>query len=99
MNSRQKAKKYKKLYESLLNQPVKFNVVTPKIDTLRHEQFIDEEVLARPEHIKYIHRHIRERIAEDIASDLNNYINFSTKYQPDLHGYRVRGEIKVVAIL
>ena len=78
-----------------MNQPVKFNVVTPKVDTLSSERFIDffdEGVLAIPEHIKYI----RETIVEDIASELNNYIDFSTTYQPDLHGYRIYGEIKLV---
>ena len=99
MNARQKAKKYKKLYENLLNQPVKFNVVTPKVDTLRYEQFFDEDLLAQPEHIKYIRRGMRARIAEELVSELNSYINISSKYQPDLHGYQVCGEIKVVNIL
>lgn len=35
MNARQKAKKYKRMYEELLNSPVKFKVEEHKIDTLR----------------------------------------------------------------
>ncbi len=99
MNARQKAKMYKRMLDKLLNQPVKFNVVTPKVDTLRYEQFFDEDLLAQPEHIKYIRRGMRAKIAEELVSELNNYINFSTEYQPDLHRYRVCGEIKVVDIL
>ena len=96
MNARQKAKMYKQKYEELLNQPVKVNVVTPKIDTLRYEQYFDEGLLAQAEHIKYIRRGFRNKIAEELVSELNNYIKFYMEYQPRLSRYRLTGEVKVV---
>lgn len=35
MNARQKAKKYKRMYEELLNKPVKFKKEQRKIDTVK----------------------------------------------------------------
>lgn len=46
MNARQKAKKYKRLYEDLMKRPIEFCVEPHKIDTLRVERVYPEELIA-----------------------------------------------------
>ncbi len=45
MNARQKAKKYKRMYEELINSPIRLKSEQHKIDTLRFERFYPEELV------------------------------------------------------
>lgn len=98
MNARQKAKKYKRMYEALLNQPVEFKVEQYKIDTLRFEKFYPEEL------VKENSNALREIVINDIAQGLaqglidrfDNYIDYFTEYCPYVMKYHFCGDIKVV---
>lgn len=96
MNARQKAKKYKKLYENLLNQPVKFNVVTPKVDTLKFEQFYTKEFLDRCS-VDFLTERLNNTMAENLAKSLSRYVRYTVEYGPD--GNHVTGEIRIVPVV
>lgn len=99
MNARQKAKKYKYLYEKLLNQPIKFKMEQHKIDTLRFERFYPEELIAK-ENSNALQEIILNDIAQGLAQELidhfDNYINYFTEDCSYINEYRFCGEIKVV---
>lgn len=102
MNARQKAKKYKKMYEDFLKckksliQPVKYEVNQCKIDTLRCERFYPEALIAQ-EDSNSLRKVIIKDIAQTLANSLDKYINYYTEFCPHKNEYRFRGEIKVVA--
>jgi hypothetical protein len=95
MNARQKAKKYKKLYESLLNQPVKFNVVTPKVDTLRFDRFYPKEFLDRFD-TETLYKNFKINVAQHLEPILDDYIKYDMYYGPD--GNRLIGYMKIVPV-
>lgn len=97
MNARQKAKKYKRMYEALLNQPVGFKVEqhTHKIDTLRFERFYPEALFIKG-NSSYLREDIVRGIAHGLTSSLDKYIDYNTEFCPHINKYRVYGEIKVV---
>lgn len=74
MNARQKAKKYKRLYETLLKEPVKVNTVyITEPNMLKFEgeaRYPYEEHWAEElgdEYIRTVKESVRRRVAEDIA--------------------------------
>ena len=96
MNARQKAKKYKRMYEALLKSPVKFKVEQHKIDTLRFERFYPEPLIAQKNS-----SYLQEIMAKDIAkgiieSGLGEYIDYHIEFCPHINMYRFCGEIKIV---
>ena len=95
MNARQKAKKYKRMYEELLHQPVRFNVEQHKIDTLRFERFYPAELIMHEDN-SYLHEVVVKDIAQNLASSLDKYIDYYTEFCPRINKYRFYGEIKVV---
>lgn len=95
MNARQKAKKYKRMYEAFLKSPVRFKVEEHKIDTLRFERFYSEELIAQ-ENSSYLREVMVKDIAEGLASSLDKYIDYKTEFCPHINKYRFYGEIKVV---
>jgi len=99
MNARQKAKKYKRMYEALLKSSVKFKVDEHKIDTFRCERFYPEALVlsAKKESADYLRQIIVKDIAEGLANNLDKYIDYHTEFCPHLNKYRFSGEIKIVA--
>ena len=95
MNARQKAKKYKRMYEALLNQPVKIKVEQHKIDTLRFERFYPAAVIAQADNIHWREAIVRD-LAQDLVSSLNKYVDYHTEFCSHINKYRFYGEIKVV---
>lgn len=95
MNARQKAKKYKRMYEALLNQPVKFNVEQHKIDTLRFERFYSESLVANA-NSNYFREVIVKDIAQSLVSSLDKYLDYFTEFCPHTNQYRFCGEVKIV---
>ena len=95
MNARQKAKKYKRMYEALLNQSVPFKVEQHKIDTLRVERFYPKALIIQ-ENSNYLREVIVKDIAQDLASNLDKYMDYKTEFCPRINKYRFHGEIKVV---
>lgn len=95
MNARQKAKKYKRMYEQLLNQPVKFKVEQHKIDTLKFERFYPKELVIPLMNSRYLQEMIMKDIVQDLR--LDKYIDYYTEFCSYMNKYRVYGEIKVIA--
>lgn len=95
MNTRQKAKKYKRMYEALLKSPVRFKVEQHKIDTLSFERFYPEALIAQVGS-DYLREVMAKDIAESLASSLDKYIDYNTEFCPHINKYRIYGEIKVV---
>ena len=95
MNARQKAKKYKRMYEELLNQPVEYKVKIHKIDTLRFERLYPTKLVMQDGSSYFRHCVVKD-IAYGIAKSLDKYINYHTEFCPHMNMYRFVGEIKVV---
>lgn len=95
MNARQKAKKYKRLYEELLKQPVRFNVEQYKIDTVRFERLYPEALIAQG-NSSYLREVVVKDIAQHLANSLDKYIDYHAEFCPHVNKYRFYGEIKVV---
>lgn len=96
MNARQKAKKYKHMYEALLKQqPVRFKVEQHKIDTLKCERLYPEALITQ-ENSSQVRGIIVRDIAQSIVSNLDKYIEYHTEFCPHINKYRFYGEIDVV---
>lgn len=95
MNARQKAKRYKRMYEELVNKPVKITVEQHKIDRLRFERRYPRELVMQNYNGYFQHCIIKE-IVYSLAEDLDKYIDYRTEFDPVTNMYRFVGEIKVV---
>ena len=98
MNARQKAKKYKRLYEELSKQLLPVIFKEPyQIDTLRFEKCYPDELLRNsPERSIFASAYILKDITQGLAEGLNKYIVYRTDYDPTTNTDRVCGELKVV---
>lgn len=99
MNARQKAKKYKRMYEAILNQHIEPKIEQHKIDTLRFEKFYPEKLIAK-ENSNALQEitinDITQGLAQALVDRFDNYIDYFTEYCPYINEYRFCGEIKVV---
>lgn len=95
MNARQKAKKYKRINEALLNRPVKLKVEQYKIDTLGFERFFysEDPILQNGDYLQEV---ITNDIAQGIANNLYKYIDCNIEFCPHINMYRFYGKIKVL---
>lgn len=96
MNARQKAKKYKRMYEGLLKQHVEFKVEQYKIDTVRFERRYPT-ALVMQDNTDYFRHCVVKDIAHSLAEHLDKYIDYRTEFCPHANMYRMRGEIKIVS--
>ena len=76
MNARQKAKKYKRMYEELIKQPLRFEVKKYKIDTLKFERFYPTPVITQENSSYYA-----EVVTKDIARDIRRIKNGKTRFR------------------
>ena len=97
MNARQKAKKYKRMYEELLNKHIEVKMEQHKIDTLRFDRFYPEPLIANA-NSSYLREVIVKDIAQDLVSKLDKYIDYRTEFCPDINKYHFYGKIDVVNI-
>ena len=95
LNARQKAKKYKRINEALLTQPVKFKVEQHKIDTLGFECFFHPKDPIM-QNDNYLQEVISENIAQGIANNLYKYIDYNIEFCPHINMYRLYGKIKIL---
>lgn len=95
MNARQKAKKYKRMYEELVNKPVKFKVEQHKIDTLRFVRRYPTELVMQNNSSYFRHCVVKD-IAHSLAERLDKYMKYHTEFCPHTNDYCFMGEIKVV---
>lgn len=96
MNARQKAKKYKRMYEALLKKPIEFKVEHHKIDTVRFERFYPYFESSILEDEDYLRNVIANDIADCLMDDKDKYIEFHIEFCPHINRYRLCMEIKVV---
>lgn len=94
MNARQKAKYYKRKYESLLKEPVRYKVETHPIDTLRFERYYPKALVMQGD--DYIIDVLKRDLANGLVDKLNNYMDYKTEFCPHLNQYRFVGEFQVV---
>lgn len=95
MNARQKAKRYKRMYEELVNKPVEITVKQCKIDRLRFKRHYPKELFMQ-ENNEYFQHCVVKDIAYSLAESLDKYIEYHTEFRPDTNDYCFVGEIKVV---
>lgn len=89
MNARQKAKRFKRLYEALLKQKMPIVFEEPHhIDTLRYVKSYPEELVTS--------RYIKTDIAQGLLEGLYKYIVYSMDYDATINMWRVCGELKVL---
>lgn len=92
MNARQKAKRFKRLYEELSKQPLPVIFKEPHhIDTLRYEK-----IYTRVDALNVTQEIIANDIKLGLAKGLNKYIYCQIDYIPETDLYRICGELKVV---
>lgn len=99
MNARQKAKKYKRMYEAILNQHIKPKIEQHKIDTLRFEKFYPKEFIAKENSNalqEIVLNDITQGLAQGLIDRFDNYIDYFTEYCSYINEYCFCGEIKVV---
>ena len=104
MNVRQKAKKYKRLYEALLQKSsvkVKLEIHQHNIDTLRFERYYPRElILGNWSNSSYLRdvmiKSIADGFANTLAENFDKYINYYTEFCPNFDKYHFVGEMKVV---
>lgn len=89
MNARQKAKKYKRMYEELLKEQ-------HKIDKLRVKRRYTAELVAE-EGTSYFRHCLVKDIAYSLAESLDKYIDYYTEFCPHTNEYCFVGEIKVIS--
>lgn len=92
MNARQKAKFYKRKYEELLKSPVKFKVEQHKIDILRYERFISEDLMRYGDFDSYVF----DRMEDSLREELIKHCNYDLVHIPEMHKYKFTAEIKLV---
>lgn len=89
MNARQKAKKYKRLYESLVTQKPPIVFEEPHhIDTLKFVKCYPEDLINT--------HYIQMDITQGIIKGLDKYIVYWMDFDPTMNVWRVCGELKVV---
>lgn len=94
MNARQKAKRFKRLYEEMLKQPIpKFTVTNYKIDTLRFERLYPDVIIQGNE--SRIIDTITKDLAHELVEQMDKYVTITTNFEPHVNKFRVVGEVKV----
>jgi hypothetical protein len=94
MNSRQKAKHFKKKFLELLKQPVKYRVETYHIDTLETRRMYPQEFAMQNK--EYIEKALVTDLAYEISEHLEKYADYKCTYSPLTNMYEFRTRIRVV---
>lgn len=96
MNARQKAKRYKKLYESLIKQQsVNFQIHNFSTSIIKASTIVSyekAEILQEKESIEVI----KGELAQELAKELKEKMDISVDYYPESHIYKVYGTVRIV---
>lgn len=95
MNVRQKAKRYKRLYETLSVRHKGFKCEDHKVDKLKVMRYYPEALIVK-EYKDAIKEMIVKDIACNLAENLGKYVDITTEFCPQTNAYLVYGEISVV---
>lgn len=96
MNARQKAKKYKRMYEELVKRPIEVKVEQHKIERLKMKRYYPT-ALVMQENSDYFRHCVLRDITFSLAESLDKYMDYYTEFCPDTNKYCFVGEINVVS--
>lgn len=96
MNVRQKAKKYKRMYNELLKKSIGFKIEQFKIDTWRVVTSFSREEYNYNITRDFVKRRIVDEFVNKLSNEFNKYITFQVEYDPRDNIYWVTGDLKVV---
>lgn len=101
MNARQKAKKYKRMYEALTAKwkpPIELNEEEYKIDTLNFSELLESfpEQSASMADEDYVRGFVADNFAIELVKHFNEYVDYYIEKLPYEHFYRLHFQIKVL---
>lgn len=95
MNARQKAKRYKKLYESMKQQPLNIQVHNFKTSTIKACTCVPYEMVKYQPESEYMEV-IKNKLAHEIAKEIREKMDISVDDYPPQCIYKVYGTVRVV---
>lgn len=98
MNARQKAKRYKRMYETLLAKskpPIEFKTEEYKIDTLKFTTAFSEEFVSQADY-NYLREVAINNFAEKLVECGDNYIEYHLEHLPYLKEYLIHLQMRVL---
>lgn len=95
MNARQKAKHYKRMYEELLNKPIKVNVINHKVDTLRFSRLYPQPIITSSDE-DITTKILTKDLVNSLVVQMDKYVTIKTEFIPFLHQYKFNAVVEVV---
>lgn len=95
MNARQKAKHYKKLYESMQKQPINLQVHNFKTNIIQACTCVPYEMVRYQQESEYMEV-IKNKLAREIAEELKETMDIVVDDYPPQCVYKVYGTVRVV---
>jgi hypothetical protein len=98
MNARQKAKRYKRMYEALSAKskpPIEFKEEEYKIDTLKFTTAFSEEFVSQADY-NYLREVVINSFAEKLVKCGDKYIEYRLEHLPYLKEYLIHLQMKVL---
>jgi len=98
MNARQKAKRYKRMYEALSAKskpPIEFKEVEYKIDTLKFTTAFSEEYASQADY-SYLREVAINSFAEKLVKCGDKYIEYRLEHLPYLKKYLIHLQMRVL---
>lgn len=92
MNARQKAKHYKKLYESTKLKPINFQVHNFKTSYVQACKLVRHECYLQDSEYKDA---IEKELSQELAKGLKNLMDIKVEYYPEDCLYKVYGTVRV----
>lgn len=101
MNARQKAKKYKRMYEALSARskpPILLNEKEYKIDTLNFSELLESfpEQSASMVDEDYVREFVADNFTIELVKHFDEYVDYYIEKLPYEHFYRLHYQIKVL---
>ena len=101
MNARQKAKKYKHMYEVLTakwKSPIELKKEEHEIDTLNFSELLESfpEQSALIVNEDYVREFAADNFARELVKHFDEYVDYYIEKLPCEHFYRLRCQIKVL---
>ena len=95
MNARQKAKKYKKLYERMKLQPVNYQMLNFNTSIIKAYTCVPYEMAEALQDSEYTEA-IKSRLAYNLAKELKDKMDIQIDDYPPQCVYKVYGTVRVV---
>ena len=95
MNARQKAKRYKKLYENLQKQPIQVQVHNFKTSIIKASKLVPYTMALNLQKSEY-REFIENELACELAKELKETMDIVVEDYPPQCVYKVHGTVRVV---